>query len=92
MSIEKRIQGNSDSGLDGYQTEFLRTVHNYRLGHWIIQSMIGEERRHPLAEDDEIWWNLHDLELQNGLPDNLNADDLYQLYRSNYAQPRRNIH
>jgi hypothetical protein len=64
--------------------EPLRDVH-HRLAHEIIQQVIGECPYVGATRDDEVWWNLHELEDRNALPDGYEADDLYNIYRTNYG-------
>lgn len=94
MSIEKSIQNNSDAGSEGTSYEdALRAAHRYRLSHWIIQTLIADDHNpYSRVHDDRFIWQVFDLEEQNALPDGVTAEDLIQLYESNYAQQRRNIH
>lgn len=53
--------------------------------HRLVQEAIGEDLRDTAARDDRVWWHLHEIEEQNGLPYGVTAHDLYQLFRSNYC-------
>lgn len=67
------------------QEDVLRDVHRNRIAHEIVQQVIGECPYIGTARDDEVWWNLHELQEQNALPDGHDADNLYNLFRSNYG-------
>lgn len=46
----------------------------------IMQSVIAETPYRNVNLEDDIWFAVHELEEQNGLPDGVTADDVYQMY------------
>lgn len=78
-NYEKRVLGNSDASLDP-----IRSVGRQRMLHEIVQSVIGECPYIGTARDDEVFWQLHAIQEENGLPYDFTADDAYNLYRTNY--------
>ena len=59
------------------------------MAHEVVQQIIGEMEYTGTARDDAVWWQLQDIEDQNGLPYDLDADSLYRLYNSNYGGGER---
>ena len=62
----------------------IRKWRNWGMHH-IVQSVIGEIDYVGSNRDDEVWWQLHALQEADDLPGGLTADELYNLYRSNYG-------
>lgn len=56
-----------------------------RLSHYIIQSIIAETDLRGTSLADEVYWQLNDLEEQNGLPEGVDAHTLYRLWETNYG-------
>lgn len=53
--------------------------------HHLVQSIIGDIDYVGTNRDDEVWWQLHEIEAANGMPHNVTADEAFNLYRSNYG-------
>jgi hypothetical protein len=45
-----------------------------------IMRQIVSDSPYPGDMEWEMWWQLHDLEEQNGLPDGITAHEVYQEY------------
>lgn len=56
--------------------------------HGLLQSILADIDYNGTARSDELWWQLHALQEANGLGDGVTADDLYNLYRTNYGGDR----
>lgn len=56
-----------------------------RIMHHMVQQVIGDIDYTGTNRDDEVWWQLHTIQEENGLPDGVTADHLYNLYVSNYG-------
>lgn len=81
-NYEKRVLGNADASLEGRPQEVSRR----RLAHKIIQTIMREDASpYSMQQDDVVFWGLHELEEQNGLPEDMSAHDCYQIYRSIYG-------
>lgn len=93
-SDKPKRTGNEDAALDpkvdgrvwvNHHREGVRQqMARRRMMHEIVQSVIGEIDYTGTAREDAVWWTLHDLHENNGLPEGISADDVYNLFWTNY--------
>lgn len=56
------------------------------MAHEIVQQIIGEIEYVGEERDQGVWRQIHGIAEQNGLPYDMQAEEVYDIYRTHYGE------